>query len=101
MVKSLNEQFKNQLKMKEQKINKKLEPFVKKNKDLLQEVNSCKNQMNQLKERLEKGNNNLIQLQKEKSDLEESIIKREEKLNILFDRLNIFEDLNNILYSML
>ena len=94
MVKSLNEQFKNQLKMKEQKINKKLEPFVKKNKDLLQEVNSCKNQMNQLKERLEKGNNNLIQLQKEKSDLEESIIKREEKLNILFDRLNIFEDLN-------
>ena len=36
MVKSLDEQFKYQLKMKEQKINKKLEPFVKKNKDLLQ-----------------------------------------------------------------
>ena len=94
MVKSLDEQFKYQLKMKEQKINKKLEPFVKKNKDLLQELNSCKNQMNQLKERLEKGNNNLVQLQKEKSDLEESIIKREEKLNILIDRLNIFEDMN-------
>ena len=40
MVKSLDEQFKNQLKIKEQKINKKLEPFVKKNKDLLQELNS-------------------------------------------------------------
>ena len=32
MVKSVDEQFKNQLKIKEQKINKKLEPFVKKNK---------------------------------------------------------------------
>ena len=94
MVKSLDEQFKHQLKMKEQKINKKLEPFIKKNKDLLQEINSCKNQMNQLKERLERSNNILTQLQKEKGDFEESIIKREEKLNLLLDRLNLFEDLN-------
>ena len=94
MVKNLDEQFKYQLKMKEQKINKKLEPFVKKNKDLLQELNSCKNQMNQLKERLERSNNILTKLQKEKGDYEESIIKREEKLNILLDRLNLFEELN-------
>ena len=94
MVKNLDEQFKYQLKMKEQKINKKLEPFVKKNKDLLQELNSCKNQMNQLKERLERSNNILTKLQKEKGDFEESIIKREEKLNILLDRLNLFEELN-------
>ena len=94
MVKNLDEQFKYQLKMKEQKINKKLEPFVKKNKDLLQELNSCKNQMNQLKERLERSNNILTKLQKEKGDYEELIIKREEKLNILLDRLNLFEELN-------
>ena len=38
MVKSVDEQFKNQLKIKEQKINKKLEPFVKKNKELTRKV---------------------------------------------------------------
>ena len=84
MVKDLDEQFKYQLKVKEQKINKKLEPFVKKNNDLIQEVNSCKEQITQLTERLERGNNNLINLKKEKSEMEELIIKREEKLNIFF-----------------
>ena len=93
MVKNLDEQFKNQLKIKEQKINKKLEPFIKKNKDLLTEINSCKHQMNQFKERLEKSNANLTQIQKEKNDLEELIIKREEKLNFFSDKLNLFEDM--------
>lgn len=55
MVKNLDEQFKYQLKMKEQKINRKLEPFFKKNNDLLQEINSCKEQMKQLNERFEKS----------------------------------------------
>ena len=93
MVKNLDDQFKQQLKIKEQKINKKLEPFVKKNNDLIQEVNSCKEQLNQLTERLEKSNNNLSNLQKEKIEMEELIIKREEKLNIFFDKLNIFEEM--------
>ena len=95
MVKDLDEQFKYQLKMKEQKINKKLEPFVKKNNNLIEEINSCKSQINQLTERLEKSNNNLINVQKEKSEMEELIIKREEKLNIFFDKLNLFEELIN------
>ena len=76
MVKNLDEQFKYQLKMKEQKINRKLEPFFKKNNDLLQEINSCKEQMKQLNERLEKSNNNLMKIQKEKSEMEELIIKK-------------------------
>ena len=49
--------------------------------------------MNELKERLEKSNNSLVQLQKDKSVSEEMIIKREEKLNILFDRINLFEEM--------
>ena len=93
MVKNLDEQFKYQLKMKEQKINRKLEPFFKKNNDLLQEINSCKEQMKQLNERFEKSNNNLMNIQKEKSEMEELIIKREEKLNIFFEKLNMFEEL--------
>ena len=93
MVKDLDEQFKYQLKLKEQKINKKLEPFVKKNNDLIQEINSCKEQISQMTERLEKGNNNLINLKKEKSEIEELIIKREEKLNIFFDKLNLLEEM--------
>ena len=92
-VKDLDEQFKYQLKMKEQKINKKLEPFVKKNNDLIQEIDSCKEQMKQLNERVEKSNDNLISAQKEKSEMEELIIKREEKLNIFFDKLNLFEEI--------
>ncbi len=70
-----------------------MEPFVKKNNDLINEIYSCKEQINQLNERIEKGNNNLINLKKEKNEMEELIIKREEKLNIFFEKLNIFEEI--------
>ena len=93
MVKNLDEQFKHQLKMKEHKINKKLEPFVNKNNDLIQEINLCKEQMIQLNERLEKGNDNYENLKKEKSEMEELIIKREEQLNVFYEKLNIFEEM--------
>lgn len=93
MAKELDEQFKSQLKIKENKINSKLEPFIKKNQDLSQEINSCKTQMTQLNSRFEKCNEKVSQIQSEKNEMEELIIKQEEKLNIFLDKLVKVEEL--------
>ena len=93
MAKELDEQFKSQLKIKENKINSKLEPFVKKNQDLSQEINSCRTQMTQLNNRFEKCNERIAEIQNEKNEMEELIIKQEEKLNMFYEKLVKVEEL--------